>query len=82
MQVKIELNRAGIVELLKSKGVQDDLTRRGENIANAAGPEDYASRTWVGFDRARNTVAPTTYKGRRDEAVNKRLTSSIDAARR
>lgn len=82
MQVKIELNREGIVQLLQSSDVEKDLARRGEAVAAAAGTEDYESRTWIGFDRARCTVAPTTFQGRQDEANDKRLTRAIDAARR
>ena len=81
MQVKVELHKDGIIALLKSPGVLKDMERRGQNVADAAGSEDFESRAWLGFDRARATVRPSTYEGRRAESEDKRLTSSIDAAR-
>jgi len=82
VKIKIELNSAGIIELLQSEEIEDDLDRRAHAVVQQAGEEDYESHSWVGFDRARATIKPATYKGRLDEARDKRLTRSLDAARR
>lgn len=81
LKIRVELIPEGIIELLQSADIEDDLDRRGHAVASRAGLEDYASNTWTGFDRARCTVRPVTYKGRLDEAKSKRLTTALDAAR-
>jgi len=82
VKVRIELNSDGIVELLKSQGVKDDMERRAKNVAVAAGGEpDYVGEAWIGKDRARGTVRTATPKARSDEANNRTLTSAVDAAR-
>jgi hypothetical protein len=81
VQVRIKLEGDGIVALLKSNEVESDLKRRGDAIANRAGPEDFECRSWVGFDRAHATVAPSTLKGYFAERDDKALTKALDAAR-
>jgi hypothetical protein len=81
-KVRIVLNSAGIVELLQSEPIRADLERRAKAVAEAAGGEpDYQADAWIGKDRARGTVRTATHKARRDEANDRTLTRSIDAAR-
>lgn len=81
-KVRIVLNSDGIKQLLQSKEIEQDMKRRGDAVAEAAGgAPDYVCESWVGFDRARATVRTATHKARRDEANDRTLTRSIDAAR-
>lgn len=82
VKIRIQLNSEGIVQLLQSDGVKNDIERRANAVANAAGGEpDYIADAWVGKDRARGTVRTATHKARVDEAENRTLTRSVDAAR-
>jgi hypothetical protein len=81
-KVRIVLNSDGIKALLQSDEILDDMRRRAENVADAAGGQpDYVADAWVGFDRARATVHTATHQARSDEANNRTLTRSVDAAR-
>lgn len=79
-KVRIELNHASIAKLLKSAEVQQDLRRRGEAIAHAAGDGVEVDAT-VGRTRARVTVRTATPDARRREATSRALTKAIDAGR-
>lgn len=79
-RIRIEMNRKGVAELLKSAEVQADLTRRAEAIATAAGPGmEVDSR--VGKTRARASVRTDTFEAIKAEATDKVLTKAIDAGR-
>lgn len=81
-KVKIELNGAGVRTLLRSEGVLQDLVRRGEAIANAAGGyPDFTVNASIGRNRARVHVVAETFKAKHGEAKNKVLTRAIDAGR-
>lgn len=69
-----------IAELLKSVPVQQDLRRRAERIAAAAGPGMEAS-VQVGRNRARGSVITVTQQAREAEARNRALTRALDAGR-
>lgn len=79
-KVRIELNRRGVKELLRSAEIQTDLDRRAEQIAAAAGPghevQARPSRT-----RARSVVRTATTEARLAEATDRSLTRAIDAGR-
>ena len=84
-RARITINQAGIAEVLKSQGVQDDLSARMERVKAKAeassdlpkGIEVSEVRTWVGHDRARSTVGiPGSI-----EAQHGILARALDAAK-
>lgn len=80
MAVRIVLNRQGVNALLHDAGVQADLRARAENVAQAAG--DGMEVTEAGDqNRARYVVVTATAEAMRGEALDRRLTRAIDAAR-
>jgi hypothetical protein len=80
--VRIELNTAGVRALLRSDAILQDLVRRGEAIANAAGGSpDFTVNASFGKNRARVHVVTETPRGRRLEARDRVLTRAIDAGR-
>lgn len=79
--MRIEIDDAGVRELLKSRAVQDDLARRGQRIANAAGDGFAVERGTRGKTRTRVFVQAETAKARRAEATNRALSKSLDAGR-
>lgn len=81
-KVRIQLNSPGIVELLQSAAVQDDLAARGGRIAAAAGDaEDFEVAATMNRDRAVVFVRTATREGRAAEAEDRALTRAIDAGR-
>jgi len=78
--VRLKLNRSGVVKLLQSQAVLDDLTERGERIAAAAG-EGVEVRPAMNRDRVVVFVATASYEARRAEADDGALTRAIDAGR-
>lgn len=78
--VKIKLNRKGVVELLKSTEVADDLDRRAQKIAAAAGPGHRIEANET-RNRARVAVITDTFEAMRREATDRSLTNAIDAGR-
>lgn len=77
---EIKLNRANIAKVLKSAEVQADLKRRGDRIAETAGPGNEAE-VFVGRTRARVTVRTATTEARIAEATGRTLTRALDAGR-
>jgi hypothetical protein len=81
-QVRIELNRAGVRELLRNDpGIRSDLTRRAERIAAAAGDGFVAHSAQAGAHRARAAVVTETWEAAAAEATHHTLTRAIDAGR-
>lgn len=79
-QIRIEINSAGIQALLKSEEVQSLLEEKARRIAAAAGDGmEVSSR--IGATRARASVITATKAARKAEAVDRALTSAIDAGR-
>lgn len=78
--VRIELNRQAVRQLLRSDEVLADLERRGRAVAAAAGP-GHEVQPYVGRNRARVTVRTATDEARHAEATGRRLTAAIHAAR-
>lgn len=73
-------NSAGIRELLRSSGMEQNLRTRAERIAAAAGPgHEVDSR--IGANRARASVVTATFEAMQDEATNHTLTRAVDAGR-
>lgn len=79
-RVRVELNRKALVGLLKSPEVRADLEARARRIAAAAGP-GMTVESQVGRMRARASVVTATTEARRAEAVDRRLSSSLQAGR-
>jgi hypothetical protein len=80
--IRIEVNQAGIRELLKSEEVRADLSARAHRIAAAAGGEpDYEVDVRQGATRARASVRTATFDAILDEGRNRTLSASLDAGR-
>lgn len=79
-KIRIEMNRKGVEELLKSAEVQADLERRAKAIAAEAGPGMEVD-VRVGKTRARASVRTADFEAIRAEATDKVLTRAIDAGR-
>lgn len=79
-RVDIELNSAGMAELLRDDGVRQDLERRARRIAAAAGP-GMAVQSSRGRRRALAMVWTDTPEAKRAEAKDRKLTRAIDAGR-
>lgn len=77
-RVRVELNRAGVIALLKSSEMQTLLRARAERVAAAAGP-GMEVEAQVGRYRARATVITATPEARKAEAKDRRLSSSLQA---
>lgn len=81
-EVRIELNRAGVRELLRSPEVLADLQARAERVAAAAGGgEDFVAESSLGPNRARASARTASNRGRSLEATDRTLTRALDAAR-
>jgi hypothetical protein len=78
--VKVKLNRKGVVELLKSAEVANDLDRRAQAIASAAGPGHRIEESETP-NRARVAVITDTFEAMRREATERSLTRAVDAGR-
>ncbi|MGQ7313375.1 hypothetical protein ACUOFU_16840 [Microbacterium arabinogalactanolyticum] len=78
--MRIKINRAGVVALLTSPEVSADLTRRGNAIAAAAG-DGVETQTARNRDRAVAFVRTETFEARKAEATDRSLTRAIDAGR-
>lgn len=78
--IRIELNGAGVRELLQSPEVQADLRRRGDAIALVAGPGHEVSLR-VESHRASVIVFTADPEAMQREADDRNLTRSIDAGR-
>lgn len=80
--IRIELDSAAVVALLKSDEVQAELLRRGEAIQQATGaPEDFDVLPVVGRQRAAVYVSTATVQGMLAEANDRTLTRALDAGR-
>lgn len=79
-RIRVQLNRAGVRELLRSSEVRADLERRASAIARAAG-DGMETDSEVGPNRARASVRTATSEAVKAEAEHRSLTSAIDAGR-
>lgn len=80
MTVKFQLNHAGVRELLRSKEVQAELTRRARKIANRAGV-GHEVEEFTGKNRGRSTVRTVSIAAEVAEFNFKNLTNAIEAGR-
>lgn len=82
-KVRIEFRDDGFKALLRSREVGDELKRRTDAIAEAAG-DGFEAQVWFGgFGGGRliGTVRSGTVAAARAEAEDKALTRAIDAGR-
>lgn len=79
-RVRIEMNKDGFQELLKSEPIRADLDRRARAIAAAAG-DGMLARSSIGTTRARAQVITDSLDAKLAEAKDKSLTKAIDAGR-
>jgi hypothetical protein len=79
-EVRFVLNHDGVAELLRSQGVLAEVTRRAQQIANAAGP-DMEVRSEITEHRARASVFTATVAAMVEESAHRTLTRAIDAGR-
>jgi hypothetical protein len=78
--IRVKMNLRGLNALMRSAGAQEVVDQRGEAMARAAGENFEYVRSphkWV----ARGFVQPKNARGMREEAIEKRLTRAIGAAR-
>lgn len=83
--VRVEMNTAGAIAILKSDGVVADLERRAaatQSAAQSANPDgEYSVESWTGKTRARVTILTANYSARKSESIDRTLTRALDAAR-
>lgn len=77
---KVKVHREAVHQLLNGPEVTGDLQRRGQNIANAAGP-GHEVQTFHGKNRVRITVRTATHAARLAEARTRALTAALGAGR-
>lgn len=79
-RVRVDLRRAALGEIAKSKAVGDDLDRRARAIAAAAGP-GFKALGGMESRRERATVITATRGAILDNSRNGTLLRALDAAR-
>lgn len=80
-KVRIELNRAGIAQILKSPSMRSAVEKRARQIATTAGP-GYEADSMIGRNRARASVYTKSFRARRDNSRHNTILRSLGAARR
>lgn len=78
--VRIQLNKAGVRQLARSKEMQDILNERAQLIANAAG-EGFRVTGGPSRNRARAVVVSASAKAILAERKTRALTRAIDAGK-
>lgn len=83
-KIRLELDHDGFAALLVSPKVLEDITRRTNAIANAAGAGVESETTLQqshGSERPVGRIWTASFEAKRAEATDKTLTSAIDAGR-
>ncbi|QCG77271.1 hypothetical protein SEA_BUBBABEAR_10 [Microbacterium phage BubbaBear] len=81
---RIKMNTKGIVALLKSQEVQDDLAARGERIAASLPTDDkeeWKVNNFLGYDRANTVVRTANVAAQRTQAETNALLRALDRGR-
>ena len=78
-KIKIELNRAGVKELLKSSEMQGALSRIA-NRALASLGDGYEVDSYVASTRAVSEVATASYKAMRENMDNNTILNAVGSA--
>lgn len=79
-KIRLEFHYSAFNAVRNSPEVVAELTRRAEAIAAAAG-EGHEVEVRTGGARARASVRTATFQAMKAEAVDKTLTSALDAGR-
>lgn len=83
--IRIDMNRAGIIEALTSPGVEAELMARANRVAATAEgihKGHYKVTAHMGRTRVRVSVITADGDAMRGESVDRALTRALDAARR
>lgn len=75
-KVKIELNRAGVAELMKSQEMLSTCESLAQKAAGSLG-EGYEVTTFVGKTRANASVNAVTYQARKDNMENNTILKAL-----
>lgn len=75
-KVRIELNSAGVQELLKGSSMQSVLSEHARAISGNAG-EGYSQDIYVGKTRANAMVYADTYQAKKDNLENNTLLKAV-----
>ena len=75
-KVKIELNKAGVRELLQSSEIMAVLEKEASSRAAGLGP-GYSVNTYVGRNRANAEIVAETEEARQDNLQNNTLLMAI-----
>ncbi|QOP64246.1 hypothetical protein QDW16_gp58 [Microbacterium phage Quenya] len=81
---RVRMNPAGVVALLKSPGVQADLSARGQRIRSAlptSDGEEWEVDSFLGYDRAQTVVRTGNAAARRTQAETNALLRALDRGR-
>lgn len=79
-KVKIELNNAGIRELLKSPEVMALCVESANQVRSRAG-DGFEVESYTGFDRAHAVVFADTPEAKRDNLENNTLLKAVGGGR-
>lgn len=75
-KVKIELNSAGVRDMLRSPEMQALLEERAQNVLNSLGV-GYDKSLMVGKNRANVSIMVTTYDAYRDNLSNNTILKAL-----
>lgn len=75
-KVKIELNRDGVRQLLRSQEMQDICKQEAQTIANSCG-DGYGVDSYTGKNRCNAMVWADTWGAKRDNLENNTLIKAI-----
>ena len=73
---KLELNKAGVKELLKSQEMQNMLTAKASGVRTRCG-DGYSQDIYVGRNRANAMVKAETAKARSDNSENNTILKAV-----
>lgn len=76
MLKKFVINRRGVIELMKSKEMQNVLTQKVKEIEKKL-PKGYETDIYVGKTRANASIGPKTKKAKKDNYKNNTLLKAV-----
>lgn len=75
--VRIELNREGVRELLRSSAVMNECRSHAAEMAAKLGTDDYEVSEYIGRNRANVSVKAKTDKARQDNMDNNTMLKAV-----